>query len=420
MNKKIDYIIFYTIIIFLVISFFKPIFALMGMLIALLYMIRNDELKGYCLLFFLLPFAQVFKISPKSTSLFTVLELCMIIKHFYIKPKITKKFTIYIGYVSLVSLLSRNFNFLIVLKMFLNLSLLFIFIDIYTNEKLQSITIAFSMGMIISSIIGIFKEKIPGLMAMYDDLDYVYMNGKRYSRYSGIFTDPNYYSIALIVNLGLIICYSINNKINLKNIFIGICLLIFGLFSYSKSYYLMLIGLILVIMSVLLLNKKIGISMFSIIVVVAIILSGSLNRFSGIQIISSRFSNSKNLNSLTTGRINIWKNYINYINSNNKVFFIGNGIGAPYYKNMATHNMYIETWYYIGVLGIVFYFVTLMKIFSHRIIYKGKIINYYLLFMVLIMYIFLAGFTAFEFPFYMMICWIVINTKLAKNKSEEI
>ena len=416
-KAKNEYLIFSSIVMCIIGSFYIKYIAFIGMAIALIYIIKNDNFKCFNLLFFLLPLASVFKLSINQTSLFTILEFVFILKYFITNKKVKKKYFYYIlfflAYIFLSSVIAKNIDYLKTIKIFINLYLLVIFIDNYKKDHLCSITKVTSLGMIISSIIGLFKESIPGLTIMFSDMNTQYINGARVVRFSGTFPDPNYYSIAIIVTLGLILSYSISEKVKLEYIIFGIVLAIFGFFTYSKSFIIMILALCLIIIILLILNKKIG--MFSVVIATIIFLlsTGIINNLPVVQSILSRFE-SNDANSLTTGRIDIWSNYIKYINSSLRVFFIGDGIGAPYIEG-ATHNMYIETWYYVGIIGIILYTIVIRAIFAYRVIYKGKIINYFLLIMVLIMYIFLAGFTAYEFPFYMMACWVVLNTKLNSN-----
>ena len=145
-----------------------------------------------------------------------------------------------------------------------------------------------------------------------------------------------------------------------------------------------------------------------------------LSRIEVVQALISRFSTITNVNDLTTGRNEIWSMYLDYILSNPRVICIGDGIGAAYIQK-AMHNIYIEIWYYVGILGGLLYIITLGGILHHRtIVFRKNSVNYFLIVVVAFMYSFLCGFTAFEFSFYMMICWIVINTELIRNKRLEL
>lgn len=418
--SKIDYSIFFIIVICILASFYINYISLIGLFIAIIYILKNSFLKGFYILFFLLPFAQVFKLSSSSTSLFTLLEWTLIVKQIGVKRKLNKNYIWYVGgfttYVLVSSFISGNINILQTLKVFMNLSLLYFFIDEYKTSSVSTIITILSTGMIISSILGLFKTSIPGLANMYHDFNTQYIYGARVTRFSGTFSDPNYYSIAVIVTLGIIICYSLSYGLKIKYLLFSIILVIFGFFTYSKSYILSLAILAFIIVVILLINKKIGMTFAVTIIACIIVLTGTLNNISILQSTLSRFSDVSDINSLTTGRADIWEIYIEYINANLRVFFIGDGIGAPYLYG-ATHNLYLEIWYYVGIIGIILYIYTLRGILNHRILNKSKIINYYLLIIVLIMYIFLAGFTAFEFPFYMMICWMALNTKLNKKNN---
>ena len=399
--------------------YFRPI-SLIGLLIGTVYIAKHDTMSSMCLLFFLLPFAQVFKISPSSTSLFTILELTLVMKTLINNYVVSKKYFVltfgYTGYVLIGSIISGNIDILGIVKLLMNLSLLYMFIDQYTPSCLDSIVSSFSIGLLASSVVGFFKTAIPGLLVLFKDLNSQYINGMRVTRFSATFSDPNYYSIAVIVALGLLICATANSGFKVKYVVFSILIGSVGFFTYSKSYLLMLVLLIFVAFLLLIGNKKIGLTTVAIIGVAVILASGVLSRIQVIQSLLSRFSSASTVNSLTTGRSDIWASYMMYINSNNRVFLFGDGLGAPYIIG-AAHNMYVETWYHVGIVGLILYLLVLFGILNHRqIITRKRFINYYLLVAVFTMYAFLNGLTAFEFAFYMMSCWIVNNSVLVGDK----
>lgn len=406
------------------VSFYIQFVSLIGMLIGIIYIFsKTTHSNIYCMLLFLFPFAGVFKIFQVSTSLFTVLELVFIGKLLLSKQKISMRYfsnvVFFAFYCFFVSIISGNIGIFDILKIFMNLTLLFVFIKSYEEIDLVAYSLYYCMGLSIASIMGLFKQRIPGFMAMYSDINSQYINGARVIRFSGTFNDPNYYSIAVVVGLGLVMCVFIRGVGNKILALLGVLLAIFGLYTYSKSYFLILLILAVIAVGLMIKNGNIGWLTVSAVIVAVIIASGVLSQVTMIQTILSRFDGITDKASLTSNRTLIWENYMAYITGNIRVFFFGDGLGAPYIVG-AAHNLYVEIWYYIGITGIVIYFITLMRILGQRSILRRKsILNYYLLAIVALMYFFLAGFTAYEFPYYMMICWIVLNTDLRKSKHVE-
>lgn len=419
-----EYMIPIIIILIIIASFYFQPLAILGLVVGTIYVLKKNTTCEYGLLLCLLPFAQVFKYSASSTSLFTVLEIVIIVKHFLITSKVSKRYFILVfGYPLLIfmtSMISGNIDLLKIIKMFVSLSLLYFFIDGYQKEDIQIYSTLYSVGLICASVVGLFKKSIPGLAAMYTDANTQYINGATVTRFSATFTDPNYYSLAVIVALGFLICV-ICCGINMKsNLFFCVVLTLFGLRTYSKSFILMLIILLIISLILLIVNGKVGWTTVLLIVGIFILSSGVLSRIEVVQALISRFSTITNVNDLTTGRNEIWSMYLDYILSNPRVICIGDGIGAAYIQK-AMHNIYIEIWYYVGILGGLLYIITLGGILHHRtIVFRKNSVNYFLIVVVAFMYSFLCGFTAFEFSFYMMICWIVINTELIRNKRLEL
>ena len=77
--------------------------------------------------------------------------------------------------------------------------------------------------------------------------------------------------------------------------------------------------------------------------------------FSGlVEVILTRFSNANDLNSLTTGRVGLWKSYIDEMFSNVKVFFLGRGFTNVKINGRASHNTILQMFYQFGLLGFPF------------------------------------------------------------------
>ncbi len=417
-NKK-RYIAELSVFICILASFYYRPIALIGLFIGCVYIVGTNTTNSLCILFFVLPFAQVFKLSISSTSLFTLLEFIFVGKYLINNRNLKTTYILYVvGFTFFVfwdSVLGDNIDILKTLKMFMSLSLLSFFINEYRENDLKYYTESYCQGLIISSFLGLFKKNIPGMAVLYTDFNTQFIAGERIVRFSATFRDPNYYAIAVIVALGTTICLFAREGINFKRCLYIIMLSIFGFTTYSKSYILMFVLIVLIFFIVIAKNKKYSIIIFSATVLVWLVLSGVLKNNRVINTILTRFDSSNNIDSVTSGRTSIWISYMTYIKSNMRVYLFGDGIGAPYLGG-AAHNMYVETWYYVGIVGMLLFFATLIGIFSQRkLVKKRTVINWYLIIIVFSMYAFLCGFTGFEFPFYMMFCWVVFNSQLSKG-----
>ena len=110
------------------------------------------------------------------------------------------------------------------------------FIDIYEAKDFRDYVFCYSFGLSIASIIGMSKSYIPGFAVLYNDMNSQWIDGVQINRYSATFSDPNYYSIAVIVGIGMIITLIANEGIRIWSVIFCVLLIIFGCLTYSKSF----------------------------------------------------------------------------------------------------------------------------------------------------------------------------------------
>lgn len=415
------------IVVFIVANLFVDYAALLALAISVLLVIFQDNTCSYSLMFFLLPFAQIFKISMMPTSLFTIIEMVFIIKRIFMsKLKIKPIFcflSVLTCFVILISsLISENFSFSELLKTFMYYAILGFFVKDYVPEHYFGYVRCFTIGMLLSSLLALpegIREKMYMLSGGSQDTTWNSVFGNT-NRFSGAMTDANYYVLMLIVVLGLNLVLIFTHKTSCLSKLTVLCLFVFGLFTYSKSYYLLVSILVIIVFYILLINQKIGKFLFGVLCVLAILTFVGTMNFEFIQVMILRFvQSSGNMETFTTGRTLIWRDYWNYISSSYKCLLIGDGNGAPYICGGATHNMYIEIIYKVGIIGLILYLVTfLYPIRIKKGIDKRYFINYFLYFLVGIAYFFLAGFNSYELVFYFISCWMISNLNIRSSNKK--
>ena len=122
-------------------------------------------------------------------------------------------------------------------------------------------------------------------------------------------------------------------------------------------------------------------------------------------------------NDISNNRLDIWKMYIGYITDTIRVMLFGVGIGAGNYNGSGAHNYYIETWYYLGIVGSVIYFcviIMLLKRFNR--IKKRTLMNYSLLIILMFMFATLGMLLSNDFIFLLLVAWIVLNTEIMEKR----
>ncbi len=178
------------------------------------------------------------------------------------------------------------------------------------------------------------------------------------ARFSGLFQDCNYYCVFLLIAWALLFqLYYIKKLGFLQFGALSVPLILFGILTYSKTF---VVVTIIAILFYILLSLKSKRYILAISLTIGIILLFVfLESIDILSVVVSRFSEAEDINSLTTGRFDSWLNYIHVIFNDLKIFLIGGGFKAPLLE-IGTHNLYIEVWYYIGIIGLIPFFAILI------------------------------------------------------------
>lgn len=368
-----------------------------------------DNSRMFRFLLFTFSFAVAFKVSGESMSFFTLVELVALMKLVLVKRKFQIPFLASILLLTAEMLIS-SWICIDVIKILLELFLFYFFAVDYNCEDAHKYSSYFIAGLIVSSAVGAFKERIPRLLQMYDDLNYEWINGEYTIRFSGIFNDPNYFAIPVtlcaVVLLSVLMCGSSTGK--------GRWLLVFGVISMlgfatiSKSFFLVYFAIVLLYAFFAKSEKK-PLKLIAVIAVLLVLLA--FNPFGLLDGILARFESTD----LTTGRTRIWGYYIAAIEESWKTLLLGYGANAPYVRR-AAHNMYIETVYYLGLIGMILFFAVLLIIVrTNACRFKRNILNYLGFGTMAAQFFMLCGLKAYELPFYLMVAYMVYNNDYANG-----
>lgn len=351
-----------------------------------------------------------------TTSLFTYVELVSVIIFITRLKKIRSYYIILITLI-ILSAMTPYTDFKAIIKLLIIILLVYIYTYSYNKEYGKNNILYFIMGMLSSSFLGLFKENIPRLLTLYNRINYERI-GEDYSlRYSGIFEDPNYFAVPLLLSISLclyIIFFKKGNKVIASTIFALFS--IAGFMTLSKSFYLAYAGVIIlfVLFSSVKLYKRILISVIVTAFALVIISDYGLG-----DKLLARFTT---IGGLTTGRTDIWVMYLNYLDKTPLVMLFGKGIDAPYYNGRAIHNIYIEMIYELGIPGTILFLTSIIVPLTTRRNRdeKKKLLNYVGLLIVALLYFFLDGLTAYEMPFLLIISYIILNLNMNNNRQSNI
>lgn len=408
--------------------FLKPVALLCFAVSAgMMLLLKNDALFRFLL--FAFPFAVAFKMDPDSSSFFTYMEFLALFLMIIRLRRISLVVVVPMGILLVTVILGmQSFGAIVdVVKLVAGLLILYYFTEEYQKVDMIKYFSFFIAGMVSSSFLGAFKLHIPRLLDMYyGEIDYVNVGSKTVMRFEGIFNDPNYFSVAamfcVVVCLLTLLSRTYKGNKNNKYIWIGsavgfVLFSILGLATISKSFFLLyIVSCALIIWSAYKdsplmkqLNPKTMMMVGAIIIITVVV----IDPFGLISSIISRLTSSN----LLTGRGVIWADYWKAITQSAGSVFFGNGIDAALVNGRAAHNSYIESVYYLGLIGLLLYIAAFAVILlnKHRP-FKRKVVNYIGALVLMMAFAFLCSMNRTEIKYYLMICYIIYNSNFGKHK----
>lgn len=225
-----------------------------------------------------------------------------------------------------------------------------------------------SVGLILSSFLGMFSTYIPKLYAVLDH-EPIYGLGREFNRFSGISYDTNIYAFFCIVTIALLMVISKSKKYQKICYLFSFILLIFGLATFSKMFIVILT--LLIVYYLLFVIKLKPIKLFGLLVILYLCYT-TVRSIIGLEyynVMIARFGvESYDLSDITTNRSILWSNYIKEILSSPKNLFLGVGINHESLGGFASHNTYLQIIYMIGITGFTFF--TLFLISFYRLLPK--------------------------------------------------
>ena len=226
-----------TTAIFATLSVVHVVFALLAFVIASAYVLVAKRENVFLFLFFLVPFAYVFKLSVSSSSLFTYLQLIVVARFVLTQRKFNFSFVASFFAFFAFLLAGSAFQITVLLKQAVMPLLIYFFFCM--PPSLKSMTLHYTAAMTVTSFAALFKEHIPNMeqFLKYDPI-YEFGNGDTL-RFAGFYTDPNYYSFALLLCLiGVLLLYT---QKEISGVIAYPVLMIFSYFgaqTASKSFIL--------------------------------------------------------------------------------------------------------------------------------------------------------------------------------------
>lgn len=396
----------------IIVGTFNNIFSYAALILSAIALVALSEEDALCFMMFIMPFANIFKSSPEAQSFFTYLLL------FYALYYLLKKRTIATSFVLpfllliafLIGQMLISINILRTIKFIVNILFIYLVVSSKACNNDKKIYLHYICGIGVSSAVAAL-DIIPNL------INYIGANYLDYSyggdiRFAGLYGDPNYYSINVIVSLCLIVV--LNHKKQLKTIpaiALAAIMVIFATMTFSKSAFLMLLLPLLMLLYSKIKSRKYFV--FSALGVAAAVFL--VNLFSGeieiFDVVISRLASGEDISSLTSSRSDLWLNYINHLWENGFDLLFGVGFGGSLLNERAAHNTYIDLIYYLGIIGSILLIVTILSVSKTRVSpLKRTALNYGVIACLALMYFSLSELFYFDLAFHIVLAILVYKT----------
>ncbi|MBQ2848045.1 MAG: O-antigen ligase family protein [Clostridia bacterium] len=312
-------------------------------------------------LMFFLPWAPLIKITPGTMSVYTVallltLMICVVlwgrnINAIHVVPALLLMATALI--VKLVYGYSISNDFIVFFVFLFTLP----FLSGENGKKygFYDLTVFFSVGIVLAALSAQQLNMFPTISRFIEVLTL-----RDEIRLSGYYGDPNFYSAHITAAIAGIMILVLKEKHFKKRLFLLSILVLLtysGFISVSKSFAIVTVCMLLFWIMELLFQKEkfsakvmlfltviIGVLFILFSTVFSDLLDMMLNRF---------FASGTNMSSLTTGRIEIWKSYLDKLSDNPLLLLFGIGYTNDLVNGRAAHNSLIQCVYQLGLSGTV-------------------------------------------------------------------
>ena len=378
-----------------------------------LFVLNMHEI--FCELMFLLPFTTIYKMSPASTSFFTYFSLITVVRFITKGHKIPRNILITILLFAVATFEGAEGTVTDFIKIISNILLFSVFVRTARRKMHANLILSLSYGEIVTSIIGLRKTTWPALSAFFDNMKEEYIGLEKIARFTGLYRDPNYYSIMISLCIFGVLLFVYLKEIKLlKGVSVFCALIVFGCMTYSRLFYLSLLALLCVFVIVRLKNRK-YISTLFLVIGFSVAFLIVANKYGVIEKIMFRFG----VDDVSNGRLELWRLYFDEIkNASLLKQLFGNGLEADLIKGYGSHNFWIECLYHLGIIGSILYFYSITSIIKARVqpFFKRRILNYSSLLVTMAMFTTLGMLFQFDFIYILMINWIYMNTDIKRNR----
>lgn len=343
----------------------NPLFSYLSFIVLAAYIVFSSNETAFSVMAFFMPFANIIKPSVNTTSLFTYLTIILVIKLLITCKVVKVSFFVAWGFLFVIQIMGCFGNIPVLIKQSMILLLIYGYFNSCKRIK-KEFTVSLAVGLSLSCIIASFSSFIPGLSSYMSNIK-AYEISVDVLRFTGLYSDPNYLSLTIVLALTALIILIKTKKISKKYMIIGSVLIYYGLLTISKSFYIMLVAVFIFYFVLSIKKRQYIVSGIFIAVAIALVIFLINDKSVLFDYIIRRLFYSSDI---TTGRTDIWLQYVKYFISNPFKLIFGSGISAVTFTTVA-HNTYIDFLYYYGIYNsFVFFLGVILALRNQRISFK--------------------------------------------------
>ena len=327
-----------------------------ALLVYLATMLISDDENVFPLMLFFLPWSTILKLSPSSISFYSISTILVFGKYVIKYKKIEGRSFIPVMLLCIVTLLSKFIHSYSIAPSFLMFFIMLVafpmlFQVLKDKINFETCVIFFSLGIISATIISLIFSTNPNMIRYIEVIEQENIGIRRLC---GFYGDPNFYSAQIVTAIGgnLIIIAKKAKKSLVETVLI-IALFVCGIISISKSFIMCLLLTFALWLLFFLRNRPSKFIGVVFVITVALAFAFSIGAFDDIiEQYLTRFSDITDSSNLTTGRSDLWVEYIQFLMNNPLDLLIGQGYTSVFNGvHKGSHNTFIQAVYQFGIIG---------------------------------------------------------------------
>ncbi len=349
----------------------EPILILISMGVYLITMFTSDDETVLPLFLFFLPWSALLKLSPTSISFYSIATILVFFKYLIRHPRFERKLIWVVCGLFVVTFAAKvlhGYGISASYLMFFIMLVAFPFIYKFIENKVdfEQCVQFFAIGIIFATICSLIFGSHPNLIQYVRVVEEGRIN---VTRLCGFYGDPNFYSAQVVTAFGgLLLIISKKKRYLTLNVALAAAVAVCGMISLSKSFLICtFLVFALWIFSVLFYGPSKIIAIAFVVGVIGFFLfdSGSFNNLVDQYIL--RFGTSTDASTLTTGRTDLWYDYLIFLLRNPKELIFGQGYTSVFNGvRKGSHNTIIQAVYQLGFFGSII-FALWLKQFKSKV-----------------------------------------------------